>query len=84
MKVIRTIWSVGLVGALGTAALASAASADPIADFYKGKRISVIVGSSPGSKPSANLRATHDARTCTLVPDKSVALSASACQVSMH
>ena len=29
-------------------------------------------------------RTTHDARTCTLMPNKSVALSASACQVSLH
>jgi len=31
-----------------------------------------------------NDRTTHDARTCTLMPNKSVALSASACQVSLH
>ena len=30
------------------------------------------------------LRTTHDARTCTLMPNKSVALSTSACQVSLH
>jgi len=29
-------------------------------------------------------RTTHDARTCTLMPNKSVTLSASACQVSLH
>jgi len=29
-------------------------------------------------------RTTHDARTCTLMPNKSVALSANACQVSLH
>jgi len=29
-------------------------------------------------------RTTHNARTGTLVPNKSVALSASACQVSLH
>jgi len=30
------------------------------------------------------IRTTHDARTCTLMPNKSVTLSASACQVSLH
>jgi len=30
------------------------------------------------------IRTTHNARTGTLVPNKSVALSASACQVSLH
>ena len=30
------------------------------------------------------IRTTHDARTCTLMPNKSVALSASAYQVSLH
>ena len=30
------------------------------------------------------IRTTHDARTCALMPNKSVALSASACQVSLH
>ena len=29
-------------------------------------------------------RTTHDVRTCTLMPNKSVALSASVCQVSLH
>ena len=30
------------------------------------------------------IRTTHNARTCTIMPNKSVALSASACQVSLH
>jgi len=30
------------------------------------------------------VRTTHDARTCTLMPNKSLTLSASACQVSLH
>jgi len=32
----------------------------------------------------SNSRTTHDARTCTLMPNKSVTLSVSACQVSLH
>ena len=48
MNVQRTLLGLGLVGALGTAGAQAPASADAIADFYKGKRISVIVGSSPG------------------------------------
>ena len=37
-----------------------------------------------GSALALSTRTTHDARTCTLIPNKSVALSASACQVSLH
>jgi tripartite-type tricarboxylate transporter receptor subunit TctC len=48
MKLFRTITGLGVVGALGAAAFSAPAAADPIADFYKGKRLSVIVGSSPG------------------------------------
>ena len=36
------------------------------------------------TEPDINDRTTHDARTCTLMPNKSVALSASAYQVSLH
>jgi len=31
-----------------------------------------------------HVRTTHDARTCTLMPNKSVTLSTSACQVNLH
>ena len=36
------------VAALAGAVFATTASADPIADFYKGKRLQMLVGSSPG------------------------------------
>ena len=48
MKLFRTITGLGVIGALGAAAFSVPAAADPIADFYKGKRLSVIVGSDPG------------------------------------
>ncbi len=48
MKTIRTIIGLGFLGALGAAALATPAAADAISDFYKGKRLHMLVGSSPG------------------------------------
>ncbi len=46
---LRTIGgALALAGTVGLAAGAVPASADPIADFYKGKRIKMIIGSSPG------------------------------------
>ncbi len=40
--------ALALAGALGLASGAAPVAADPIADFYKGKRIKMIIGSSPG------------------------------------
>ncbi|HSR55237.1 MAG TPA: hypothetical protein VLN73_03280, partial [Alphaproteobacteria bacterium] len=40
--------ALGLTGALALVAGAAPASADAIADFYKGKRAQMLVGSSPG------------------------------------
>jgi tripartite-type tricarboxylate transporter receptor subunit TctC len=40
--------ALALAGAFGLATGASPVAADPIADFYKGKRMKMIVGSSPG------------------------------------
>jgi tripartite-type tricarboxylate transporter receptor subunit TctC len=37
-----------LVSGLATAALAASASADPIADFYKGKSMQMVIATSPG------------------------------------
>jgi tripartite-type tricarboxylate transporter receptor subunit TctC len=48
MKSIRTIIGLGLLGTLGAAALATPVAADAISDFYKGKRLQMLVGSSPG------------------------------------
>ena len=43
-----------------------------------------LISAGPPRGAPLNSRTTHDARTCTLMPNKSVALSASACQVSLH
>jgi tripartite-type tricarboxylate transporter receptor subunit TctC len=48
MKLFRTITGLGIVSALGAAAFTAPAAADPIADFYKGKRMQMLVGSTPG------------------------------------
>ena len=49
MMTLRTFGSVlAMAGVVGLAWGAAPAAADPVADFYKGKRIKMIVGSSPG------------------------------------
>jgi len=47
-------------------------------------RMLTVTGQNEDSSHGLQIRTTHDARTCTLMPNKSVALSASACQVSLH
>jgi len=51
-------------------------------DYWMGTEIGKLAGY--GFQGQVTARTTHDARTCTLMPNKSVALSASACQVSLH
>ncbi len=48
MRVGTIAGALAVAGAVGIAAGTGPASADPVADFYKGKRIKMIVGSSPG------------------------------------
>jgi tripartite-type tricarboxylate transporter receptor subunit TctC len=53
----RTFGSaLALAGAFGLASGANPVAADPIADFYKGKRIKMVVGSSPGGGYSTYAR----------------------------
>ena len=47
MATLKNLTTLALAGLMGLG-LAAQASADPIADFYKGKRIQMLVGSSPG------------------------------------
>src|SRR5215212_3369567 len=44
----RFLASLAITGAFATAALAPAHAADPVADFYKGKTVQVLVGFGPG------------------------------------
>ncbi len=44
MKLMKYVGLIALAGAV----FATTANADPIADFYKGKRLQMLVGSSPG------------------------------------
>ncbi|MDX1484853.1 MAG: hypothetical protein R3229_10250, partial [Alphaproteobacteria bacterium] len=48
MKPKRLHLGIGLIALMGAAAMATPASADAIAKFYKGKRMQMLVGSSPG------------------------------------
>ncbi len=48
MKILRTLGTISLGAAVGTGFAVANSMADPIADFYKGKRIEMIVGSGPG------------------------------------
>jgi tripartite-type tricarboxylate transporter receptor subunit TctC len=47
MAPLKTLTALALASVVGLG-FTTQASADPIADFYKGKRVKVIVGSSPG------------------------------------
>ncbi|MCZ6494843.1 MAG: hypothetical protein O6924_01555, partial [Alphaproteobacteria bacterium] len=47
MASFKNLTTLALAGLMGLG-LAAQASADPIADFYKGKRMHMLVGSSPG------------------------------------
>ena len=59
MRSLTPISIVALAGAFGLAMVASAgASADSVSDFYKGKRVTLIVGSSPGGGYDAYARTT--------------------------
>ncbi len=48
MPTIRTVTSAILAATVGFGVIASPTFADEIADFYKGKRLKVIIGSGPG------------------------------------
>ena len=48
MKPHRPYLGLGVLALMGAATLAAPASADALADFYKGKRMQMLVGSSPG------------------------------------
>ncbi len=48
MKTTKTLMGLGLAGLIGAMALPAPAAADAIADFYKGKRLQMLVGSTPG------------------------------------
>lgn len=48
--------ALALAGAFGLVSGAAPVAADPIADFYKGKRVKMIIGSSPGGGYSTYAR----------------------------
>ena len=64
MKTMKMLGATALAGALVLGLAATPAVADAVADFYKGKRIIMYVGSSPGavSAASVNSAATSLAR----------------------
>jgi len=48
MRVGTIAGAFAIAGAVGLAAVTGPASADPVAEFYKGKRMQMLVGSTPG------------------------------------
>jgi tripartite-type tricarboxylate transporter receptor subunit TctC len=56
MKILRTLSSAALAAAVAIAFTPAPASADAVADFYKKKRLKMVVGSSPGGGYSTYAR----------------------------